>query len=337
MTTSIYLITSIAQSGGSTNYDYIIDPNTSYDGIFTIGTGSTTDGDATFEDGEIFNYTVNGTTYLVQYDGFVDVNASSAVDFGVITVLSVVSGSDTDGLVGSQFAFTTDASVPAEANRAKIYDPSVGTPIAEWVCFTAGTLITTPFGDIPVEALKLGDLVQTKDDGLQKIRWIGSRQLQLIKGKVTPATPIRIAENSIGNAKPNRNLVVSQQHRILVDGGATEVLFGEAEVLVPAKHLVNQNNITYASDLSSVQYVHIMFDKHQIITSNGLKSESFFPDTVGLANIDRVAKRELLRIFPELSKDAGAYGPTARLTIKAHQATVLMELNATGHPSPIFA
>jgi len=337
MTTSIYLITSIAQSGGSSNYDYIIDAATFFDGTFTIGTGSTTDGDATFEDGEVFNYTVNGTTYLVQYDGFVDTNAASAPDFSVVTIVSVLSGPDTDGLLGSQFAFTTDTSVPAESNRAKIYDPSVGTPITEWVCFAAGTLISTPFGEIPVESLKVGDLVQTKDDGLQKIRWTGSQRLPLTRGKVNCSTPVRFAANSFGDAVPNNNLVVSPQHRILVDGGMAELLFGEAEVLVPAKHLVNEKNITYACDLDSVLYVHIMFDKHQIITSNGLKSESFYPDTVGLGNINRAAKREMLRIFPELSKGASAYGPTARLTIKAHQATVLMELNAPCHTNSVFA
>lgn len=327
MTTTIYLVDSITPSGGSF-FKYSLDLATTFSGDFSAGDGATTDGDALFEDGEVFFYTVNGTVYEVTYDGFADLNASGTGDLGVFTFTSVVSGSDTDGLDGLQFAYTVDGSTPSTQTNGDALDPAIGSTIPGWVCFAAGTLIKTAFGEVPVEKLKVGDLVETQDDGLQKIRWTGARKLPLKKGAILATTPVRIAANAFGAGMPSSELLVSPQHRILVQGAAAELLFGEPEVLVPAKHLVDGKDITYASDLGTVDYVHIMFDTHQIVTSNGLNSESFHPGAVGLGNIDRAAKTEMLRIFPELGADTAAYGPTVRLTIKAHQAAVLMELRA---------
>lgn len=334
MANSLYLISSITQSGGSSNYDYVIDVTTSYDGEFTTGNGATSDGDDIFEDGETFFYTVNGTTYLAQYDGFVDVNAASAIDFGTVTLISVVSGPDTDGLVGSQFAFTLDGSVPEEANRASLPDPTTGIQIIGLVCFAAGTLIKTDMGDIPVENLTVGDLVKTKDHGFQKIEWINSKVFPLTSGKILKTTPVRIKAHAFGPSQPRTDLLVSQQHRVLVQGAAAELLFGEPEVLVPAKHLVNGNDIEFATDVTSVDYVHFMFNQHQIVTSNGLATESFYPDQAAIGNLDENAKQELLCLFPELRNKISSFGPTARLTIKAYQAAALMQFRNLGFRHP---
>lgn len=328
MANSLYLITSITQSGGSSNYDYVIDTSTAYDGEFTTGNGATSDGDDIFEDGEVFFYTVNGTTYLARYDGFVDVNAASATDFGTVTLISVVSGPDTDGLVGSQFAFTQDGTVPEEANRALLPDPLTGIQIIGLVCFAAGTLIETAQGNIPVENLTVGDLVNTKDGGLQKIEWINSKVFPLDSGKVLKTTPVRIKAHAFGPSQPGTDLIVSQQHRILVQGPAAELLFGEPEVLVPAKHLVNGKDIEFATDITSVEYVHFMFDRHQIVTSNGMATESFYPDQAAVGNLDKNTKQELLHLFPELEHGISSFGPTARLSIKAYQAAALMQFRS---------
>ena len=333
MTTQIYLVTSIAPSGNF--YKYNLDLDVTFSGSFSAGDGATTDGDALFEDGEVFFYTINGTKYEVTYDGYGNLNSSIAADFGIFTFTSVVSGPDDDNLLNLQFAYTVDGSTPSTQANGDALDPTTGATIPGWVCFAAGTLIRTRFGDVPIECLKVGDLVHTRDDGLQKIRWFGSRKLPLTSDTVHGSTPVRISAGALGPDAPSKDLLVSQQHRILLQGVAAELLFGEDEVLVPAKHLLNGTDIAYATDLTSVEYVHIMFDTHQIVTSNGLTSESFHPGAVGLGNIDGAAKEEMFRIFPDLRDDTGAYGPTARLTIKAHQAAVLMELHAQtrNHPA----
>ena len=126
-------------------------------------------------------------------------------------------------------------------------------------CFTAGTRITTDRGDVAVETLTVGDKIKTKDNGFQTLRFIGRRT---VPGKGRFA-PIAFAPGVVGNA---RRLLLSPQHRVLVDHWRAELLFGEAEVLSAAKHLVNGDTITTAPQ-NEVTYVHLLFDKHEIILS----------------------------------------------------------------------
>jgi hypothetical protein len=337
MTTTIYVITSIMPSGGSGNFDYTLETATPYTGTFTDNTGGISDKDDIFETGEVYYYTVNGTVYEATYDGFADINAVSDSDFGVFTITGIVSGPDTDGLLGLQFGFTTDGSVPSATARGKALDPAIGTEIPGLVCFSAGTMIDTAFGPVAVERLKIGDLVMTRDDGYQQIRWTNARAARLRVGTVQPNTPVRIRANAFGRGTPNCDLIVSQQHRIMVDGPVAQLLFGEPEVLAAAKHLVNGANVDFATDLAVVNYVHFMFDRHQIVLANSLTSESFYPDREALRATGQAARQKLLKVFPEVRANARAYGPTARLTIKAHQASVFMDLYASGHKVPAIA
>ncbi|MEK6248895.1 MAG: Hint domain-containing protein, partial [Planctomycetales bacterium] len=104
-------------------------------------------------------------------------------------------------------------------------------------CFVAGTLILTPDGDLPVESLGAGDLVITLDDGPQPVRWIGRRSVEA----VDQFAPVHIRAGTFGD---HNDLLVSPQHRILIRDVLAELLFGEAEVLVAAKDLVNDRSIT---------------------------------------------------------------------------------------------
>ena len=92
------------------------------------------------------------------------------------------------------------------------------------VCFTHGTMIVTDKGEKPVEKLVAGDKVLTKDNGLQELRWIGSRTVPA-KGNLAP---IMIKAGAMAN---DRDLMVSPQHRMVVEGWKSELLFGEREVL----------------------------------------------------------------------------------------------------------
>ena len=92
-------------------------------------------------------------------------------------------------------------------------------------CFVAGTLIATPDGDRRVEAMSPGDLVMTKDEGAQPLRWIGSRSVTA----TGDFAPIHIRANTLGQ---HRDLLVSPLHRVLIKDSLAELLFGEAEVLV---------------------------------------------------------------------------------------------------------
>lgn len=186
-------------------------------------------------------------------------------------------------------------------------------------CFTEGTDIRTPWGQTPVEQLCVGDLVDTYDDGPQPIRWIGKRTVPAI-GKMAP---VHLSAGSVGN---QRALCVSPQHRILMSGWRAELLLGENEVLCAAKHLCDGDRI-YVAPAESVTYFHIMFDKHQIVFSNDVPSESFFVGDYQ-SQADAETYEELTTLFPELAAPDHPARRAARPFIKHYEAKLLMENSA---------
>jgi len=185
------------------------------------------------------------------------------------------------------------------------------------VCFTRGTMIETDVGEVAIEDLAVGDMVQTKDNSLQELRWIGSRK---VPAKDSLA-PIMIKAGAMAN---DRDLLVSPQHRMVVEGWKPELLFGEREVLAAAKHLVNNDTI-YVQSGGMVEYFHMLFDTHEIVFANGAASESFHPGEVGMSALTDDARDEIYTIFPELRTDIAAYGAAARTSLKGHEAKVLAQ------------
>lgn len=189
-------------------------------------------------------------------------------------------------------------------------------------CFTTGTLIETPTGPVPVESLRPGDLVLTLDDGPQPVRWVGQRRLGLAELVADPSLqPVEIAEGALGAGVPARTIRVSPQHRVLFGGATCELHFGCEEVLVPAIQLVGRRDV--AQRLRPVTYVHLMFDRHQIVQTHGLWSESYQPGPRTLDGMPDPQRDELLRLFPELAV-AGSY-PAARMTLKSYETRVLLQ------------
>lgn len=185
------------------------------------------------------------------------------------------------------------------------------------VCFVRGTHITTAGGEIKVEDLCLGDMVLTKDHGYQPIRWIGLAKRPAY-GRLAP---IRIKAGALGNS---RDLWVSPQHKMLITDAMAELLFEQNEVLVPANFLVNDDTIRVMEG-GFVEYLHIMFDDHEIIFAEDAPSESFFLGAQGWKSLDDPAQAELLELFPELmDKDFSAHDQTARRSLRKFEADVLM-------------
>ncbi len=184
-------------------------------------------------------------------------------------------------------------------------------------CFVAGTLIRTPGGEVRVETLQPGDLVMTHDDGPQPLRWIGRRQVEA-KGAYAP---IRIAANTFGW---HRTLLVSPLHRVLIRDSLAELLFGEAEVLVAARDLVNDRSVR-AMVGGMVEYVHILFDRHQVVWSEGLATESFLPGPQTRSSFESEIIAEICALFPEIDPETGSgYSPAARRMLRKYEAQVLL-------------
>ncbi|MEM1302506.1 MAG: Hint domain-containing protein, partial [Pseudomonadota bacterium] len=187
-------------------------------------------------------------------------------------------------------------------------------------CFTAGTLIDTPRGQIPVEALQPGDPVTTRDHGVQFIRWAG-RSRRLRHG---PDAPVRIAANALGT--PHGGLLVSQQHRVFWQSDLASLHFGQSDVLIKAKDLLGIDGVTLENTHMSVTYVHLLFDRHEVITSHGVESESYHPGQQSLNSFDSATRDEVLRLFPSCDPATGTgYGPTARTALKSFEALVLLD------------
>ena len=181
-------------------------------------------------------------------------------------------------------------------------------------CFTRGTMIETARGAVAIEDLRRGDLVETADHGLQPIRWVGSRRITAGDLEANPKLrPIRIRAGALGKGLPLQDVVVSPQHRVLVSSKIAERMFGEREVLVPARHLLLISGIDVAEDMPAVEYFHILFDRHQIVFAAGAPMESLFTGPEALKSVSPEARREIFEIFPELETlDATALPQPAR-------------------------
>lgn len=171
------------------------------------------------------------------------------------------------------------------------------------LCLVQGALIETLEGETSTECLSQGDMVLTLDNGYQPIRWISSFNVSPTELESNPKLrPIRIRSGALGPNMPSSDLLVSQQHRILIRSKVARKMFQQDEVLIAAKHLVTLDGIDVAHDIEDVVYCHFLFDQHEIIFSNGAKTESLYTGPEALKSISQEARDEILSIFPELNE-----------------------------------
>ena len=212
---------------------------------------------------------------------------------------------------------TNVASGELAPHRTGDLEPSV-------ICFTPGTRIATPAGQVAVRDLVEGDMVLTKDDGPQPIRWIGRRRMSGARLYTMPnLRPVRIRAGAIGMDVPDGDLLVSPQHRMLVKGPKAQALFGEPEVLVAAADLLNDHSVLVDRRLREVTYVHLLLDRHSILFANGLESESFHPATMDLDSMDESLRGDLALRVPGVERDPSRYGAFARRMLTPSEAAIL--------------
>lgn len=194
------------------------------------------------------------------------------------------------------------------------------------ICFADGTMIQTEQGARPVETLRPGDKVQTRDNGFQEILWAGSRHLNGARLYVAPhLRPIRIAMGALGADRPDGELLVSPDHRILIEGAPAQALFNTSEVLVQAGQLVNGSTVRVDRTLREVTYAHLLLPDHQIIMANGVPTESFHPASADPEALDASHREELFQGCPELREDPMSYGAYARRCLTAVESAILMQ------------
>lgn len=165
-----------------------------------------------------------------------------------------------------------------------------------FLCFAAGTAIATATGQRPVELLRPGDLVVTRDHGLQPLRWSTARRVRAWGA----GAPVRIRAGALGPGQPARDLWLSQQHRLLLRSRIARRMTGHEEVLIAAKRLCGFEGIELAPQPGSVSYCHLAFDRHEIVLAEGLAAESLFLGDEALRMLEPDQIAELAQIFPGL-------------------------------------
>ena len=209
-----------------------------------------------------------------------------------------------------------------------VSDPALPSRLTEGaegvVCFTPGTLLETPSGLKPVETLVAGDQVVTKDSGAQPILWVGSRNVSGARLYAMPdLRPVRIRAGALGDERPQDDLIVSPDHRMLLTGKAAKNLWGEDEVLVAARDLINGNGVSRDMGAKSVIYYHLMLEHHHVLVANGVETESFHPAAAALDAIEEDQRMRLFDVMPDLAYDPHTYGPMSRRALSKGEAALL--------------
>ena len=137
--------------------------------------------------------------------------------------------------------------------------------------FIRGTMVETVDGPKPIEDIAACDMIITSDNGAQPVRF-------LLRQTVDAAAPILFEAGSIENGS---DLIVSPEHRMLIADWRAELVMGCDEVLVTARHLVNGKDVR-ALEGGTVEFLHLLFDAHQIIFVNCCAAESYLPVSRGM-------------------------------------------------------
>lgn len=141
------------------------------------------------------------------------------------------------------------------------------------MCYAPGTLIQTPEGLRPIETLAVGELVTTFEHGPKPIRWIRNNHRHFDNAPAD-ARPVLIRAGALGPGLPNRDLVVSPQHRMFVGGEGHLTGIFRSQVFVPAKALTRLPGIRFMAGKREMLWHHIACDAHEIIFANGCLSET---------------------------------------------------------------
>ncbi len=251
-------------------------------GSVNLGFGSTLDVQQTVVAGETITFVAgNGELQLGDPGGFSGTITGflrgetidlTSVSYDIANTVSLLPGNTLEVIAnGSTFDLQLDPSQDYSTYRFRLSPDNggsgPGTDITDYnlACFVAGTRIRTARGDVAVEALHAGDTVLTHDGRMRSVRWIGYRHLDLTRHKAPKrAQPVRIRANALADGVPARDLLLSPDHAVLLDG-----------LLVPARLLVNGASIARESTWRSVTYYHVELDAHDVLLAEGLPAESY--------------------------------------------------------------
>lgn len=192
------------------------------------------------------------------------------------------------------------------------------------ICFAKGSEIETSEGVQAIETLCVGDLIRTVDAGFVPLKWLGRTDLGAPElRRWEGLRPVRVRMGAFGQGRPEKDVVLSPNHRVLVSGKKAELYFGEAEVLVPVKALVDGVMVQEEKECCEVTYFHLLLEGHHIIETSGLLSESLFLGVQSMQVVSQHANRDLRSTLTEFEWQQFAEAKAARPLIRAQLAKCL--------------
>lgn len=185
-------------------------------------------------------------------------------------------------------------------------------PVGLSACIAPHAPVETPQGPKMIDRLKPGDLILTRDNGPQPVRWVGAREVPARGG----FRPIRLRAPYFGLT---RDLQVAPDQCLLITGSEVEYLFGEEEVLVEARHLVNGVSAYWEKTGPTVQLYHILLDQHEVIRIAGCELESLYVGSIA-SDAALLGTTMLREIAPET---VPSHSGSARPILKSYEAMTL--------------
>ncbi len=192
------------------------------------------------------------------------------------------------------------------------------------ICFAKGTEIETSDGAQAIETLCIGDLVRTRDAGFVPLKWLGQTDVSASElRRWTHLSPVRVRRGAFGLGRPKKDVVLSPNHRVLISGSRAELYFGEPEVLLPVKALVDGVMIHHETACSGVSYFHLLLDGHHIVETSGLLSESLFLGDQTMLADSLQARQDLRSKLTELEWERLSAAKAVRPLLRARHGRCL--------------
>lgn len=276
--------------------------------------------------------TINGTTYPV--------GAQVELEFASEVTNSITTANDIIWIIriNGQNVGITGPTLPtpgAQYTVVKNFDGQE-VPYDDIPCFTTSTKISTMQGEIAIENLKVGDEISLHqaENKSARIKWIGRRKITQERLLDNPKLyPIRICKGALGKGLPHRDLLVSRQHRMLVSSPVAMRMFGINDVLIPAIKLTEMPDIYIDTSVEEVEYMHILFDTHEVIYAEGAPTESLLTGPQALKSMSKEAIEEIKAIFPEVFEEGFEASPARYIPEGPRQKKLIHRLVKNKKPA----
>lgn len=244
------------------------------------------------------SYANLGSKIAVTYSGIVNVQGTSAVGDTYTTMTIDFSQFPGGGLLGD-LQWNSDIDT---LEKAGDLIPTGAT------CLVRGALVTTDRGDMPVEQLTPGVKVLTQDNGFQELIMTTSRVVEANEIQRNPKLiPVRITAGSLGVGLPKKDLLVSRQHRMAVKSHIVKRMFGSDTALVAAIRLTDLPGVYVDESIESVEYFHLIFNKHEVIFAEGTPTESFLLNHETQKTLNKAQREEFSALFPNFELGTSAH------------------------------